>query len=376
MGRLWNYFGAVMGRSEEDENLKLLGQFLMKISASYLRLSTRLPQERMEKADLARVAEILAMPIGTGADQAGWNEAYEAEQLLINVSTLAMARADLIKNLSDAERLGVSTAAVFRAEFEAIFAGPQAPRPDPAGQTPEAIAAAEAEAEAEAEAKVLAARALLVRVLDDVQWRFSQRYLLRSIANEYMFGMFWVFVALGLLFGIVLYIFPILPDLGFHGYPLALASGLLGAGFSILTSRQAIANIATIEGLRGATQFSTVLLRLCVGGGGAAILYFLFNSGFLGEGVFPDVSKIGFIPVGGHDLTAAQIEALQACAGIWAKSESGAGAITSGGVCDPDLTFVPNTALRLMIVWCAIAGFSEKLVPTILTSRADNPNAA
>lgn len=359
MNQSRSYFGAVWGRSEEDENHKLLEQFMMKLNASYLRYRSEAPGTPQTRPDLARVEEILAKPVGTGPGDAGWKDAYEVEQLLVSVAPLEAVRVALVKNLSDADRLGVATAAVFRAEYDAIFPAPPAAQPAAAPTVDPATT-------------LNAARALLIRLLDDVQWRFSQRYLLRTIANDYMFAMFWVFITIGIAFALVMYLFPLWPDLGFQGYPLALASGALGAGFSILISRGAVAEIKTIEALRGATQFSTVLLRLSVGAGAAAILYFLFNSGFLGEGVFPDARLIGFVPVGGEDLPAAKLLELQSCAGLRLEA-LGLGDGT-GGACAAGQTFVPNTALRLMIVWCVIAGFSEKLVPTILASRSENAN--
>lgn len=66
-----------------------------------------------------------------------------------------------------------------------------------------------------------------------------------------------------------------------------------------------------------------LLSRALIGTGAGCVLYFFLRSGLLGGGAFPDLAAL-------------------------------------------DTTPVTRKGLALLIIWCFIAGFSEKLVPSIL----------
>lgn len=122
----------------------------------------------------------------------------------------------------------------------------------------------------------------------------------------------------------------------FRTYPglfLALASGLFGATFSMLAQIQRRTAEASLADLSSASAWQTLSVRSSVGVGAAAILYFFFRSGLLEGSLWPDLSQLGY------------------------------DALVAGG---PD-ALVPNKDLCLLVIWCFIGGFSETLVPTILT---------
>jgi hypothetical protein len=116
----------------------------------------------------------------------------------------------------------------------------------------------------------------------------------------------------------------------------ALVSGLLGAFFSrLLTIQRDWANMSLDEVFLH-REFSYSLLRAGVGVCGALVMFFFFKSGLVEGALFPKVEnmKMDLVQASGSDMA----------------------------------FVVPSKDLALVTVWCFLAGFSEKLVPSILTS--------
>jgi hypothetical protein len=109
--------------------------------------------------------------------------------------------------------------------------------------------------------------------------------------------------------------------------------------FSRLTYIQTHWNVISLDELKDAREYSSILLRGIVGMSGAVIVYFFLQSGILGGGLFPDFRKMDLFRV---------------------PDPSTKDAILS-------LIF-PNPQLALLVVWSFLAGFSERLVPSILQS--------
>ena len=126
------------------------------------------------------------------------------------------------------------------------------------------------------------------------------------------------------------------PPFPFRTYPgliVALAAGFFGATFSMLVQTQRRIAESSLDDLRSASSWRTLLVRGSVGLGAAAILYFFFRSGLLGGNLWPDLSMLAFdalVSVGTQGL-------------------------------------VPNQHWCLLVIWCFLAGFSETLVPNILS---------
>lgn len=130
----------------------------------------------------------------------------------------------------------------------------------------------------------------------------------------------------------------------FRTYPglvVALASGFFGATFSMLLQTQRRTAAASLDDLSSASSWRTLMVRSSVGLGGAAILYFFFRSGLLGGNLWPDLSKLSFEPL--ENAT---------------------------------LALVPNQHWCLLVIWCFLGGFSETLVPNILTRTEEKASTS
>jgi hypothetical protein len=126
------------------------------------------------------------------------------------------------------------------------------------------------------------------------------------------------------------------PGVLFRTYPgliVALASGFFGATFSMLVQTQRRTAEGSLDDISSASDWRTLIVRASVGLGAAAILYFFFRSGLLQGSLWPNLSELGFDP-----LTNAGTERL-----------------------------VPNQHWCLLVIWCFLSGFSESLVPNLLT---------
>jgi uncharacterized integral membrane protein len=121
----------------------------------------------------------------------------------------------------------------------------------------------------------------------------------------------------------------------FRTYPgmvVALAAGFFGAAFSMLVHTQQRTTEASLNDLSSASAWRTLIVRSSVGLGGAAILYFFFRSGLLEGSLWPDLRLLGYDQLGNRGPA-----------------------------------IVPNEHWCLLVIWCFLGGFSETLVPNILT---------
>ena len=114
--------------------------------------------------------------------------------------------------------------------------------------------------------------------------------------------------------------------------------GLLGALFSRLLTVMQPRKALAIDELYNAATFRYILARGMIGILGALVVYFFLQSGLVEGNVFPKFRELGLE------------------------------AISPGGDNWPTRFMLPSRGLALLIVWSFIAGFSESLVPTILSS--------
>lgn len=117
---------------------------------------------------------------------------------------------------------------------------------------------------------------------------------------------------------------------GLAGLPLAIVAGFFGATFFILARLNTRLADAKLDDIEAFYDWKNLIVRCLFGAGGATILYFFFETGLLKGTIWPELMYIGFKP----------------CCG--------------GGL-------VPNQHLALLLVWSFLAGYSETLVPALLT---------
>jgi hypothetical protein len=197
-------------------------------------------------------------------------------------------------------------------------------------------------------------RSLLLQILEELHWNAQRKFYARPIQKSATYRIVWLGVVA---FGLFLLPYALIYfDIFFRGHkpamekwsflPLytALTAGLFGASFSRLLYLQQNWNSFTLGAIMDARDFTSILLRGCVGMTGAVVVYFFLQSGAMNGALFPKFAEIGFdqmfYPVG-----AAAADPVK-----------------------PISLFFPNSALALLVVWCFLAGFSERLVPSILES--------
>ena len=136
---------------------------------------------------------------------------------------------------------------------------------------------------------------------------------------------------------------------GYSGFVIALLSGFFGASFFMLVELQKTIHEGHLESIRTLWTWPIIWLRCAVGIGGASILFFFFETDFLGGTLWPDLNEINIIS------TTPMQDA--------SDGSSLKGKITT--------VYAPNKHLSLLVVWSFLAGYSQSLVPRMLDNTQD-----
>jgi hypothetical protein len=272
---------------------------------------------------------------GTTSEAEAWNEAYRLERLFVLVEPRENLWAELKRRFAAAAAENVASTARLSAAADAL--APLVKDPKTAG-----VLLPEGE---------VMVRALLLEVLEDTHWTIQRKFYSRPIRKNATTRI--------VCFGMAAFALFMVPYLGlyynvWHGKPNPIASwawlpvysvattGLFGALFSRLLYLQSNWDALTIGGLKDAREFTSIMLRGCVGMIGAVIVFFFLKSEVVGGGLFPKFSDIGV-------------------------EEFSFPVIKDGNAVASSLhLYYPSKDWALLVVWSFLAGFSERLVPSIL----------
>jgi hypothetical protein len=205
----------------------------------------------------------------------------------------------------------------------------------------------------------LSVRMLLLDALEEIHWTYKRRFSARPLIKEATSRTIWVGIIAFCLFispYVTLYVALCFQWINktelsefWYGLPLwsALTAGLFGAFFSRLIFLQTSIASLSLEAIGDAREKRTIILRGLVGMCGALIVYFFLQSGLIQGSVFPRFNDLGIYRF------------------AWPKVEKGTPEVSQG---IQWLIILPSEQLSLLVVWCFLAGFSERLVPNILAS--------
>jgi hypothetical protein len=183
-------------------------------------------------------------------------------------------------------------------------------------------------------------RAFLSRLIEDLQWALSQREMIRICRADLAARMSRGFILTSLLFG--LFLVGVLTlhsrlvsidwtqDIAMRHMVIVTASfigGLWGAMFSIMIGLRKRLDGGDLDDLK--LQYRWLPARMLAGAGSGMLIYLLFASAMIGGDLFPDF----------HDNAAMMRPDFSASLKLYGK----------------------------LLLWSVVAGFSERLIPDILT---------
>jgi hypothetical protein len=282
-------------------------------------------QSECQKKIYADVVAMLAAPAGSNARNAGWDEMYKAESLIALLLSGAQLREEISSRLDQLSDESLAESETLRRDYEKLL------KPPVNGQDLPNDALL---------------RDFLLRVMEAIHWNAKKKYLARPIRKEVtkkvLICMLIAFLLMVAPYGYLLFDFSSQAMVSrlwtlFALYT-ALTAGLLGAFFSRLMRVQGNWDKMPLEEVFLHREFSYTLLRAGVGMCGALIVYFFLQSGIAEGALFPKFNEV-------------RIDLVQV---------SGPDTVTMAFV-------MPSKALALLTFWCFLAGFSERLVPGILS---------
>lgn len=185
-------------------------------------------------------------------------------------------------------------------------------------------------------------RTLLSRLINDLQWRYTVSEVKRGYTKEITLKTAHLFIVSLFVFAVAVLVtlgFPSLQKLDLRLLVPAVLAGSWGAAFSMLSSLRDRLEASELDALKVLRARWVLGSRVLIGAGAASILYFFFVSGLVTGSAFPELKPVAAGSTAPH---------------VWLGT------------------------LALLIVWCFIAGFSERLIPGLLAkteARLNTPSS-
>ncbi len=312
--------------SSQEEVIELTNQFYVTLRAYFAKVKQDAAARARNQVAFDRIEELLQ----PDANQ-NWTHAYEVEQLLIHLFGDGTVQTELgVRALEAKSILRPEAAASYDTQIREL-----------AGDT---VTPADANERR---------RTILSRLVNDLQWRYivneaTRRYSKAVTRRTAIFSSLALVCFLVLVFALA-YVSGLdrLKLVGIAGL-----AGLWGATFSMLTTLRTRLGASSFDDLKLMKAFPVLLSRALIGASAACILFFFLLSGLLNGTAFPQFAGDLSTGTPGGDVVAA------------ANGGQAPAASTDGGA------FGLATArdLALLVVWCFLAGFSERLVPGLLAS--------
>lgn len=311
------------GDASQEEVKELTDQFYVTLRAYVARLDKE-DESRAPKA-FKQIEDLLRKDV-----RSTWSDAYQIEQLLVDLFDEHSLEVELHSRLLEAESNLRPSLATQYAKLATTLKTPQE------------------------------RRALLARLVNDLQWRYTVDEVKRTYSKEITRVTGFIFiVAIAVFAAAVLGTAVFWKELGRadEATPLLLAglAGGWGAGFSMLASLKHRLDAADLNDLKLMKSKWILWSRPLIGVGAACILYFFLVSGLLGGAAFPNLKG----DPGPASSNAAAAPATATATPSATPSASPAPIQSS------------RSGLALLVVWCFIAGFSERLVPALLAKTED-----